>query len=56
MPPQVLEDYARDKEMTKKMQSGKPHRKIIFRATILESVQDTFGIHWRGTPGRLDRG
>ena len=53
---QVLEDYARDKEMTKKLQSGKPLRKIIFRATILESVQDTFGIHWRGPSGRLDRG
>jgi hypothetical protein len=56
MSPQVLEDYARDKEMTKKMQCGKPLRKIIFRATIFESVQDTFGIHWWGASGRLDRG
>ena len=56
MSPQVLEEYARDKEMTKKLQSGKPYQKIIFRAIILESVQDTFGIHRRGPSGRLDCG
>ena len=56
MSPQVLEEYARDKEMTKKLRSGKPYLKIIFRAIILESVQDTFGIHWRCASGRLDCG
>ena len=30
--PQVLEDYSRDREITKKMQSGKAYRIIIFRA------------------------
>ena len=58
MSPQVLEEYARDREMSKKMQSGKPLlRTIVYRATtILESIQNTIGIYWWGTPGRVDRG
>ena len=35
MSPQVLEDSPRDRELTKKMQSGKSCRTIIYRATIL---------------------
>ena len=39
MSPQVLEDYARDIEITKKMQTGKsyplPLRTIFYRTTII---------------------